>query len=73
MSILVLQKLSFRTVHGKAINIVISSEKEIFFFPVLKSFLAIAPDKAGTKAVANAMLKDKGSVTNVSTFPLKIP
>lgn len=58
---------------GSPISIVTKSEKEILFWAVLISPLALAEVIAGTNAVANAILKDNGSEVNVSTFPLKIP
>ena len=55
------------------IKIVINKEKEILFLMLCMSPLAFPAEIAGTKAVAKAILKDKGSITSVSIFPLKIP
>ena len=58
---------------GSPIKIVINIENDILFLHVLISPMAFADEIVGTKAVENAILNDIGSVTNVSTFPLKIP
>ena len=60
-------------VHGSPINIVTKIENPTLLFAVLISFFALANEIAGTNAVANAILKDKGSAVSVSTFPLNIP
>ena len=60
-------------VNGIPINIVTSIENRIFFFATSISFFATAPEIAGTSAVANAILNENGSITNVSTLPFKIP
>lgn len=61
------------TVHGSPINIETNNENDVFCVIVLLSFLALAADIAGTKAVANATLIDNGKLVNVSTFPPNIP
>lgn len=61
------------TVQGSPINIVTKIEKLTLLLAVVISFLALAYERAGTSAVANAMLKDSGNDVNVSTFPLNIP
>ena len=66
-------KVNIPIVHGTPIKIVINKEKEILFLMLCMSPLAFPAEIAGTKAVAKAILKDKGSITNVSIFPLKIP
>lgn len=50
-----------------------SIENDILFLHVVISPMAFADEMVGTNAVENAILKDIGSVTKVSTFPLKIP
>ena len=56
-------------VHGKPINIEINNEKDVFSDIVFLSFLALAADIAGTKAVENATFIDKGKLVSISTFP----
>lgn len=61
------------TVHGNPINIDVNKENDVFCVIVFLSFLALAADIAGTKAVANATLIDNGKLVNISTFPPNIP
>ena len=61
------------TIQGRPINIVTNNENDTLLFAVCISPFVFAEAIAGTSAVANAILKDSGSETNVSTFPLKIP
>ena len=60
-------------VQGSPINIDVSNEKDVFFVIFFLSFLALAAAIAGTKAVANATLMDKGRLVSISTFPPNIP
>jgi len=60
-------------VHGIPISIVTNIENSILFSTMYFCFFAIAEDIAGTKAVANAILKENGNATSTSTFPLNIP
>ena len=55
--------------HIKPINIEINNEKDVFSDIVFLSFLALAADIAGTKAVENATFIDKGKLVSISTFP----
>ena len=61
------------TVHGSPINIDVNSENDVFCVIVFLSFLAFAAAIAGTRAVANATLMDKGRLVSISTFPPNIP
>ena len=61
------------TVQGSPINIDVSNEKDVFCVIVFLSFLALAAAMAGTKAVENATLMDKGRLVSISTFPPNMP
>ena len=64
---------SIPILQGSAISIVINKEKLILLFTSCIFPLAIAAEIAGINVTDNAILKDNGNITRVSTFPLNIP
>ena len=62
-------KMHIPIVQGSPINIEVNKENDVFSVIVLLSFFALAADIAGTNAVANATLIDKGKLVSISTLP----
>lgn len=66
-------KINIPMVQGNPINMDVNNENEVLLVIVFLSRFAFAAAIAGTNAVENATLIDKGKLVNISTFPPKIP
>ena len=67
------ENMHIHKLQGIPINIVTNIENSILLFAIFISLFATAAEIVGTNAVEKAILNEKGSVINVSTFPFSIP